>query len=115
MGRKKPPGENKYGRCRARKRLELYYQREAETNQRWEEAVPKWIQKLADYEKLCEATSIMLQDYLRCIKYIKSSNDARKEFEIVTLSDDSDEDEDQAQCNMENNTVSKHDAKVKKC
>ena len=35
MGHKKPPGKKKYGRWRARKRLELYYEREAEVNQRW--------------------------------------------------------------------------------
>ena len=57
MGRKKPPGENKHGRCRARKRLELYYQREAQVNQKWEEAVKKWNKTLAAYEKLCEESS----------------------------------------------------------
>ena len=60
----------------------------------------------------------MWQDYLICIKHIKHSNDAKREYELVTLSDESDEDEeeddDQAQCIMcKKNTLSKHDAKEK--
>ena len=79
MGRKKPLGENKHGRRRARKRLELYHQREAQANQKWEEAVKKWIKTLADYEKLCEQSSEMWQDYLISIKHIKHSNDINRE------------------------------------
>ncbi len=36
----------------------------------------------------------MWQEYLICIKYIKRSNDAKRECEIFTLLDESDEDED---------------------
>ena len=50
-------------RRRARKRLELYHQREAQANQKREEAVKKRIKTLADYEKLCEQSSKMWQDY----------------------------------------------------
>ncbi len=78
MGHQKPPGENKHGRHRARKRLELYYQREAQANKKWEEAVEKWIKTLADYEKLCKESSKMGQDYLISIKHIKRSNDANR-------------------------------------
>ncbi len=111
MGCKKPPGKNKHGRCRARKRLELYYQREAQANKKWEEAVKKWIKKLADYEKLCEESSKMWQDYLISIKHVKRSNDAKIECEIVTFSDESDEeddDDDQEKCIIwKNNKLSK--------
>ncbi len=78
MGGKKPPGKNKHRRCRARKRLEFYYQRESEANKKWGEAVKKRIKTLADYEKLCEESSKMLQDYLISIKHIKHSNDAKR-------------------------------------
>ena len=56
----------------------------------------------------------MWQDYSISIKYIKSSNDARKYCDVVTLSDESDEDEDDDQAQSiiwENNSVSKRDAK----
>ena len=117
MGRKKPPGENKHGRRRARKRLELYYQREAQANQKREEAIKKRIKTLAEYEKLCEESSKMWQDYLLSIKNVKHSTDAKKECEIVTFSDESDDDEeddddDLAKCILwKNNTLSKRDAK----
>ena len=52
---------------------------------------------MADYEKLCEESNKMWQDYLISIKYIKSSNDARKGCDVVTFSDESDEDEDDDQ------------------
>ncbi len=119
MGRKKPPGENKHGRRRARKRLELYYQREAEANKKQEEAVEKQIKTLADYEKLCEESSKMWQDYLISIKHIKNSNDANRECEIVAFSDESDDDDDnddddQVNCIIwKNNTLSNRDAKGK--
>ena len=77
MGRKKQPGENKHGRRRARKRLELYRQREAQANQKREEDVKKQIKTLADYEKLCEESSKMWQDYLLSIKHVKHTNDAK--------------------------------------
>jgi hypothetical protein len=67
MGCKKPPGGNKHGRCRARKRLELYYQREVHANKKPEEAVKKRIKTLVDYEKLCKELSKMWQDYLLSI------------------------------------------------
>ena len=50
------------------------------------------------------------------IKYIKSSNDTRKKCDIVTFSDESDEDEDNDQAHSiiwKNNTMSKCDAKQK--
>ncbi len=62
----------------------------------------------------------MWQDYLLSIKHVKHSTDAKKECEIVTLSDESDEegeeddDDDQAKCIIwKNNTLSKRDAKEK--
>ena len=66
-------------RQRARKRLELYHQREAQVNQKREEAVKKRIKTLADYEKLCKQSSKMWQDYLLSIKNVKHSTDAKKE------------------------------------
>ena len=80
-------------RRRARKRLELYHQREAQANQKREEAVKKRIKTLADYEKLCEQSSKMWQDYLISIKHVKHSTDAKIECEIVTFSDESDDEE----------------------
>ena len=50
-------------RRRARKRLDLYHQRKAQANKKREEAVKKRIKTLADYEKLCEQSSKMWQDY----------------------------------------------------
>ena len=89
--------------------MELYYQREAEANKKREEAVEKRIQTLADYEKLCEESSKMWQNYLICIKYIKRSNYARRECEIVTLLDESDEveDDDLAHCIIWKNMLRK--------